>query len=132
MGSTVVDRWRDRLYFAFARFHQRAEVVDAVRRGRAVSDPELAPAAVERARMLQEHEGRFFWVASSGTVVSLCLVFLGVAVVFAVEGNWVVAALFVAEAVVWPVVYSRGTQKLMTQARRAEKANEKLARSTEA
>jgi hypothetical protein len=130
MDASFPDRLRDRLYFAFERFHQRSEVVDAVRRGRAVSDPALARAAVERARMFREHRGRFFWIASPWTVICVCLGFLVGAVLFALGGNWILTGVFVVEAAMWPFLYARATRRQMEAARHAEEANEQLTRAS--
>jgi hypothetical protein len=132
MGSSVVDRWRDRLYFAFARFHQRSEVVDAVRNGRAVHDPALAPAAVERARVIEKGFGPNSWRRSPGVIISITAVCSGVAIYGAVSGDWKLFVAFAGQAAFYPFLLARTTKRQTAQARRAEEVNEQLSRSTEA
>src|SRR5262245_36665514 len=96
-------------------FHERAEVADAVRRGRAVSDSRLAAQAVERARRRQSRRPEWWVVAVLAVGVAWLVVGL-------VQDEWY----FVVAAPFWSAAVLRGLPLQLRNASRAERANREL------
>ena len=93
-------------------------------------DPELAPAAVERAQTLRSPGGRFVWIRSPWIVLVFAGVWVGLAIAHAFVGDWGLFAVDLAFALAWPYMLTRRTKRMTDMAGRAEEANERLGRSS--